>query len=84
MVVVSLLIGGFLLSMASAVREKSKEPKYTNVNGGTSNLSFQTTGSGAGVGSYQNPDGATFTVPANQKDVTYCVIDGRLVDQDHN
>ena len=77
-VVVGILVLGFLLSMIGAVRKKSKESKYQKLNGaGTAEASQHTLPSG-GPESYQN---SNYVLPPPQKVVTYCVIDGRLVDE---
>lgn len=62
------------------MRQKSMEPKYEpigNVGAANSLGQNQTT-----TNSYQNPASDGYAISDTQKkDVTYCVIDGRLVDQ---
>lgn len=82
MLVLCLLIGGFFVSMTGILRRKKYlEKKYESV-GNTGSLgSSSTQGNTAAVMSYQNPASVDYSIPSQQKDVTYCVIDGRLVDQ---
>lgn len=77
-----LLVGGFIVSMTGILRKKKlRQPKYQPIG------SLAPSGHSAGQGqyvspmSYQNPASSDYALPSQQKDVTYCVIDGRLVDQ---
>lgn len=84
LIVIALLAAGFLLSMLGTIRTKSKLPKYRKIgnapgyNGGASPVSR------AGeprITSYQDSAAVHYALPPqHKKDVTYCVIDGRLVD----
>lgn len=75
-----LLASGFAMSMSGSMRRKSAEAKYQPVSGVGSAVSSGPTSTAPG--SYQNPANDGYAIPTpQQKDVTYCVIDGRLVDQ---
>lgn len=73
-----LLIIGFLISMFGAIRAKSKKTKYQRVG----NASMDTRNGIPTITSYQDASAAVqYSLPSNLKsDITYCVIDGRLVD----
>lgn len=76
-----LIFCGFMVVLSGSMRKKSLEPKYQPIgNPGVANAPSQnqtTTNS-----SYQNQGSEGYAIPDNQKkDLTYCVIDGRLVDQ---
>lgn len=73
-ILVVLIFLGFLASMFGALGDKSRQAGYEKVPNGNSSLDAEN----APV-SYQNS--AEYALPPNQKAVTYCVIDGRLVDQ---
>jgi hypothetical protein len=78
-VILGLLITGFLLSLTISISVKGKEPKYQKIAGaGANDSSFHPGASG----SYQNSDQANtqYAISPSQNVVTYCVIDGRLVD----
>ena len=77
-VIVVLLIGGFFLSLAGFIRRQKKEASYQAIPNGDNGVArfgnaFQT--------SYQNSASTDYALPTDQKVVTYCVIDGRLIDQ---
>jgi len=74
-----MLATGFGISMGGSMRKKALEPKYQPLaNAGTINFSTQTHPTAA---SYQNPASDVYAISNKQKEFTYCVIDGRLVDQ---
>lgn len=73
--VIGLLIAGFILSLTISIRVKGKQATYQKL--GSVGQNDNSTQSGA---SYQNPASAQYAIPPTQKVVTYCVIDGRLVD----
>ena len=77
-VVLILLASGFGLAWSGLLRKKSLEAKYQSVGGASATSSAPTSTT---PGSYQNPAGDGYAIATQQKDVTYCVIDGRLVDQ---
>jgi hypothetical protein len=84
LIVIALLIAAFILSLTiSMIRVKGKESNYQKVGGvGMSdNRSQSSAASGSNfASSYQNSDSTQYAIPPAQKVVTYCVIDGRLVD----
>jgi len=89
-ILVAMLGVGFLLSMLGTIREKSRQPKYLKVgdvraNVGTKNNGGQPSGSmvqESSVTSYQDSAAVHYALPPqHNQDVTYCVIDGRLVDE---
>lgn len=73
---ICVLVCGFVLSLVSAVRKRAGEPKYQKLPAVAQDMSFQSAPSGTAM-SYQHSDPASL----KKKDVTYCVIDGRLVDK---
>lgn len=79
--VIGVLVIGFLFSMARTVRSKSVEMVYKRVDSG-GNGSYGSVGSANNATtSYQNPASDHYAIlDNNQKVLTYCVIDGRLVD----
>jgi hypothetical protein len=80
--VIALLIAGFIVSLTiSMIRVKGKESNYQKVGSvGMNGSPSQSGAASSGASSYQNSDGAQYALPPSQKVVTYCVIDGRLVD----
>jgi hypothetical protein len=73
-IVVVLLTIGFFVSMAGTMRLKAEEAKkYKKI----ANLDESQFTNG---GSYQQQSVGQYSIPSKQKDVTYCVIDGRLID----
>ena len=72
------LIVGFFLLMFGALRTKSERAKYQRIG----NASLVTRNGIPPITSYQDASAAVqYSLPSNLKsDVTYCVIDGRLVD----
>jgi hypothetical protein len=69
---------GFGVSMIGAIRANSKRPKYQRLgNAATLNRNGIPP-----ITSYQDASAAVqYSLPPNLKsDITYCVIDGRLVD----
>ena len=88
-ILVAMLAAGFLLSMLGTIREKSRQPKYIKVGDVRSNPGPNSNGgalSGTAlqesvVSSYQDSAAVHYALPPQRsQDVTYCVIDGRLVD----
>lgn len=80
-IVVCLLLLGFLGSLMGTVRAKAKEAHYKRLSGaiphgGTPSFPVNQ----ATTGSYQHQGSDHYALPPKQKEVTYCVIDGRLVD----
>jgi Beta-glucan synthesis-associated protein SKN1/KRE6/Sbg1 len=76
-VVVVLLSIGFLLSMFGTIRAKSKRPHYQKIG----NASAAGPNGFPTIVSYQDSAALHYALPPQmKKDVTYCVIDGRLVD----
>ena len=70
-----MLATGFGISLGGSMRKKSLEPKYQPLaNAGTINFSTQNHPT---TTSYQNPASDVYAISSHQKDVTYCVIDGR-------
>ena len=81
-VVIALLIIAFLSSLVGAARARARETKYLKVAYVANSKSDGTSSSppSAGVETYQQPAQDHYALPAKKKEVTYCVIDGRLVD----
>lgn len=89
LVLVLFLAVGFLLSMLGTVRSKSRVHKYERI-GDTRAYSNDTKNGGtlfspvvpeSAINSYQDSAAMHYALPPQSKqDVTYCVIDGRLVD----
>lgn len=77
-IVVILLAVGFLISMCGAIRANSKLPKYQKLSNGNA---LAPNGLPTII-SYQDSAAVHYALAPKQqkKDVTYCVIDGRLVD----
>lgn len=77
-IVASVLALGFLISMIGSIRTNSKRTKYHRVG----NASSVNRNGIPPITSYQDASAAVqYSLPPNLKsDVTYCVIDGRLVD----
>jgi hypothetical protein len=69
---------GFFLSMFGAIRTNSNKAKYQRVG----NASIVNRNGIPPITSYQDASAAVqYALPSNLKsDITYCVIDGRLVD----
>jgi len=82
LVIISVLGVGFLLSMGYGVFRKYKEAAPYQELGviGVADSAGQHGGRGSEISSYQNSASADYALPSKQKVVTYCVIDGRLVD----
>jgi hypothetical protein len=80
-VVVLLLAIGLLLAVCVAVQNKKKEFRYIPVakNGRSANGNDGRVPA-YGQGSYQHQLSGSYAMPSNAKDVTYCIIDERLVD----
>ena len=79
-ILVGVLVIGFASSFIGTMRRKSKEDGYQKVppaNGPHDGSNFMMTPAGV---SYQNQQPDHYALPNKQKEVTYCVIDGRLVD----
>jgi hypothetical protein len=77
--VIVVLLLGFIYSMAHTVRSKTPEIGYKKA--GLENRSgygsMQPTISSS---AYRDSANEPYALPNNQKSLTYCVIDGRLVD----
>ena len=69
---------GFLISMFGAIRAKSNKSKYQRIG----NVSADNRNGIPTITSYQDASAAVqYSLPSNLKsDITYCVIDGRLID----
>jgi hypothetical protein len=82
LIVIALLIAGFILSLTiSMIRVKGKETNYQKVGGIGMGDNRSQSGPASGANfSYQNSAAAQYAIPPTQNVVTYCVIDGRLVD----
>jgi hypothetical protein len=77
LVTICFLIAGFIYSLASTLRKRVGETKHGKIDGGEM-ISFVSTHASQ---SYQQRAADSYALPKlQQKDVTYCVIDGRLVD----
>jgi hypothetical protein len=76
-VIVVLLIGGFFVSLAGFIRRQKKEASYQSIPSGDSGIARAGNGFQS---SYQNAASTDYALPTDQKVVTYCVIDGRLID----
>jgi hypothetical protein len=82
------LIAGFLISVVRTKRSKILQLQYekigeinrNNIPNGVSLSVRNGMGTTSAISSYQD-SGAEYAMPSgSKKDVTYCVIDGRLVD----
>jgi hypothetical protein len=60
------------------IRVKGKEANYQKVE--MSDNPSQSSPASGSTSSYQNSASTQYAIPPTQKVVTYCVIDGRLVD----
>lgn len=87
LVVLMLLIVIFFFSMLQTIRDNKKKPLYRRL--GDATISSPKRNSGGSVNSrsippissYQDSAAVHYALPQQQKkDVTYCVVDGRLVD----
>lgn len=78
-IVIATLIVGFVIVLAGIIRKQRKEISYHKLANGSSEQQYSPTGYGGT--SYQNAASADYALPTDQKVVTYCVIDGRLIDQ---
>jgi len=78
-VVLTLLVLTFLSSLIGAARARAREFKYQKIPYVVKSERFSTSPPNSGA-SYQQPAQDHYALPAKQKEVTYCVIDGRLVD----
>jgi len=82
-VVVVLLVVAFMSSLVGTARARAREAKQNKMkhalksDGGGSGASPPNAASAA---PYQQPAQDHYALPAKRKEVTYCVIDGRLVD----
>jgi hypothetical protein len=70
-----LLFLGLLISMVRVLRDKSRAAQYRKLGGGGTNEAYTSDAT-----SYQNQASVYYALPPTQKVVTYCVIDGRLID----
>jgi hypothetical protein len=74
--VIGLLILGFLVCFSRTIRLKTGDSKYRK-------LDSLSSGKGTSANpstSYQNTNQEQYGIPASPKALTYCVVDGRLVD----
>ncbi len=79
-IAVGLLVLGFLFSVRIVVRRRSKD-HYQDIGAShTTPNPSQHKSAWRPLNSYQNAAGTDYVLPPKQKVVTYCVIDGRLVD----
>jgi hypothetical protein len=62
------------------MRAKSKQSKYEKVGESAPTEGSYPPATAATITSYQDSAAVHYALPQNKKDVTYCVIDGRLVD----
>jgi hypothetical protein len=76
-ITVSFLSLGFIFLMFGTVRANRKRPKYQSLGNAAINAR-----KGATVTTSYQDSAAAYALPAEneKKDVTFCVIDGRLVD----
>jgi hypothetical protein len=74
---------GFVLSMIGTIRTNSKKLKYQRLGNATN---FNRNNGIPTITSYQDASAAVqYSLPSTLKsDITYCVIDGRLVDDGSN
>jgi hypothetical protein len=77
-IILSIFVG-FLLSMADAVKNRMKIRRYRKVPSSAAAGRHSANHQQTNTNSYQNS--SDYALPPKQKVVTYCVIDGRLVDQ---
>lgn len=83
-VLVIIVVLGFLFSLTGSFRSKLLERKYEKIDRSVDDAVHPTENSlinTAQGASYQDPPNSDYALPPQQKVVTYCVIDGRLVDQ---
>lgn len=84
MIFLAVLIIGFVLSVMRTKRAKLMRIQYEKIgdaSNGANGISYPKANEATMITSYQDP-AAVYAIPsANKKDVTYCVIDGRLVDE---
>jgi 4'-phosphopantetheinyl transferase EntD len=74
------LLAAFAAFMMYAAKKKAKESTYQKlIPNGSTDPSFHQTNLST-VASYQQTTTLNYALPPTQKVVTYCVIDGRLVD----
>lgn len=76
---IGVLVLGFFFSFARTIRKKSTESGYRKLDA-TNMVAYTGLTPTNHSTSYQNPTSDQYALPKNQKDLTYCVIDGRLVD----
>jgi hypothetical protein len=78
--IIVVLIIGFGLALTGIIRRRMKDASYTKLSNG---LPGPAAGDSAArtTASYQNSGSTDYALPTNQKVVTYCVIDGRLIDE---
>jgi hypothetical protein len=81
LIVVSLVVG-FAAMLAGIIRRHKRDAKYHKISNGST---VPASGDSAprsynSPSSYQNSGSTDYALPTNQKVVTYCVIDGRLID----
>mmetsp|Transcript_15488 Transcript_15488/g.25832 ORF Transcript_15488/g.25832 Transcript_15488/m.25832 type:complete len:432 (+) Transcript_15488:748-2043(+) len=77
--IVATLIIGFALSLMEIIRRRKKDALYAKLPNGQAGPAASD--SSARATSYQNSGSTDYALPTNQKVVTYCVIDGRLIDE---
>jgi hypothetical protein len=79
-IVIGLLVAGFILSLTISIHTKGKEYNYQKIGGVAMSDNPSQPGSNGTNFSYQDSANPHYALPPTQKVVTYCVIDGRLVD----
>jgi hypothetical protein len=77
-VIICFLFSGLLYSITYSVRVEGRNPKYSKVRTNPGANENPPTNSG----SYQHSVGGGYALPPSSNVVTYCVIDGRLIDGD--
>jgi large-conductance mechanosensitive channel len=79
--IVAILFIAFSVFLIYAAKKKAKESKYQKlVANGTNDPSFHQTNISTIASYQQTQTNTSYALPPTQKVVTYCVIDGRLVD----
>jgi hypothetical protein len=77
-IVIFFLFVGFLVSMADALKHRIKTRRYRKVRSSGAGGRHMAHHPHLNTHTYQNS--SEYALPPKQKVVTYCVIDGRLVD----
>jgi len=91
-ILIVMLAVGFLLSMLGTIRAKARQPKYLKIGDARANPASNKNGGNndsrvvqeSVITSYQDTAAVHYALPPQHtQDVTYCVIDGRLVDDNN-